>query len=415
MQNKDENKKKELRKHKTIATGLFFLMALIYGLMVYLQHQNVQAWMGYVEAFSEAGMVGALADWFAVTALFRYPLGLKIPHTNIIERKKNALGDNLGTFVKENFLNPQNIRPYIENLNVAHIIGGWFDKPKNTKVLKEEIIKLIEKIVADLEDEEVEKFLQEKGMNLLNNIDYQKITAAGMQYALNNNEHIAVLEKLLPQIKNYIAEHEELILNQIEKSRPFIAFLAGKKISRELTSGIISFIEEIEGDKNHFVRNKLTETLFKFITDLEQQNKWEAKINALKNEFITAENLNPYAKDAWAALKKAIKENLDNPDSMVQNYLAKTIENIGTSLKTDHKLKTRINAWAQYFIYRMILKNRGEAEQLISKTVAGWEGKELSNKLELEVGKDLQFIRVNGTLVGGLVGLIIYTITQFFI
>ena len=114
-----DHKKKQLRKHKRLATGLFFFMAVVYGIMVYLQHQGGQAWMDYVEAFSEAGMVGALADWFAVTAIFKHPLGIPIPHTNLIERKKDDLGQNLGKFVKDNFLNPENIRPYIEKLDVV--------------------------------------------------------------------------------------------------------------------------------------------------------------------------------------------------------------------------------------------------------------------------------------------------------
>src|SRR5690606_2038484 len=405
----------QLRKHKRIATGLFFLMAVIYGLMVYFRHENPQSWMGYVEAFSEAGMVGALADWFAVTALFRHPLGIPIPHTNLIERKKNDLGRNLGSFVKTNFLSPENIRPYIEKLDVVKFVSDWLNKPSSQEVLGIEILNLIQKIIKDLDDEEVEKFLANKGAEILKSIDYQKITSSGIHYLIEKEEHTRLLETILPQIKEYVNESQQMIRERISENRPFISFLAGKKISRELTDGLIAFLDEIESDKNHFVRMKLTQNLEKFAEDLLVSENWNEKFEQLKNELISSENLKEYVEDAWESIKKILNENIENPASGLNHYLQKNIQKLSESLQNDEELKIRLNKWIRHFLYRMILKNSEEVQTLISKTVASWEGKELSNKLELEVGKDLQFIRINGTLVGGLVGLVIYTITHFFV
>ncbi len=409
------HKKKQLRKHKRIATGLFFLMAVIYTLMIYFQQHNPQKWMGYVEAFSEAGMVGALADWFAVTALFKHPLGLPIPHTNLIERKKNDLGKNLGMFVNENFINPKNIRPYIEKLDVAKLIVDWLNKSKNRLMLETEIANLLNKIIDDLEDDQVENFLTQQGTELLKNIDYQSIASSGIEYMVKNKEHINLLETLLPQLKTYIQENEQLILDRIADNRPLIAFLAGKKISREITEGIISFIEEIEKNPHHFVREKLTLTLLNFSADLTTTQKWEDKFSKFKTDFIHAENLKPYTQDAWQAIKNMLQKQLENPNSKLKEYIGQNIDKLAKNLKEDQVLQYRLNHWIQHFAYRMVLKNRQEIETLISTTVEGWEGKELSDKLELEVGKDLQFIRINGTLVGGLMGLFIYLITQLFI
>ncbi len=412
---KDKTKEIQLKKHKRIATSLFFLMALIYGLMVYLQLDSPRAWMGYIESFSEAGMVGALADWFAVTALFRHPLGLKIPHTNLIERKKNDLGENLGKFVNDNFINPENIRPYIERLNIVKIVSNWLSRPNNQKVLEEEILNLLNKIIRELEDDEVENFLSEKGIELLKSIDYPKITSSGLHYLIDRNEHINLLENLLPQIKEYVYESQDLIKEKISENRPFIAFLAGKKISRELTEGLISFIEEVELDKNHFVRKKLTQNLDRFADDLLTSPSWQNKFDQLKEELIIPENLEKYTHAVWQAIKQTLVQNLEDSDSLLKNYIHKNVQKLAHNLETDEEMNQRINRWIQHFAYRMILKNRTQVEQLISKTVESWEGKELSDKLELEVGKDLQFIRINGTLVGGLVGLIIHTLTVLFI
>ena len=408
-------KEKQLRKHKRIATGLFFLMAVVYGLMVYLRHSSPQAWMGYVEAFSEAGMVGALADWFAVTALFKHPLGIPIPHTNLIERKKNDLGRNLGSFVKTNFLSPQNIRPYIEKLDVIKFVSDWLNKPSSREILGKEILNLMKKIIQDLEDEEVRGFLARKGSEILKTIDYQKITSSGIHYLVEKGEHIKLLETILPQLREYVEESQQMIRERISENKPFIAFLAGKRISREMTDGIAKFIEEIELDKNHFVRQKLTKNLEKFAGDLLVSHDWEEKFVQLKTDLISPENLTEYADDAWESVKKMLEENLENPNSGLHHYLNKNIQKLSESLQNDEELKLRLNKWIRHFLYRMILKNSEEVQTLISKTVAGWEGKELSNKLELEVGKDLQFIRINGTLVGGLVGLAIYTITHLVI
>ena len=408
-------KKNQLRKHKRLATGLFFFMAIVYGLMVYLQHQGSEAWMGYVEAFSEAGMVGALADWFAVTAIFKHPLGIPIPHTNLIERKKDDLGQNLGKFVKDNFLNPENIRPYIEKLNVVKWVSEWLNKPASQKILEKEIINLTKKIISDLQDKEVEQFLANKGTEILREIDFQKISSSGIKYFIDKNEHITLLEILLPEIKEYINESQEMILHRLSENRPFIAFLAGRKISNEVVEGLIKFIDEIESDKEHFVRKKLTKNLQGFSEEILVSEQWKEKFEKLKQEVLTEQNLRTYTDDAWQSIKGFLLQNLENPNSQLQGYLQSNIQKLSHSLSDDQDISNRINSWVRHFLYRMTLKNSDEVEALISSTVAGWEGKELSEKLELEVGKDLQFIRINGTLVGGFVGLLIYTLTHLFI
>ncbi len=409
------HKKNQLRKHKRLATGLFFFMAIVYAAMVYLQHNGGQTWMGYVEAFSEAGMVGALADWFAVTAIFKHPLGIPIPHTNLIERKKDDLGQNLGKFVKDNFLNSENIRPYIEKLDVVKWVSEWLNKPSSQKILETEVVGLTKKIISDLKDKDVETFLAIKGTEILHEIDFQKITSSGIDYFIEKNEHIHLLEVLLPQIKGYINESEESIRQRLYENRPFLAFLAGKKISTEVVDGLVKFLDEVDADKEHFVRKKLTENLRNFSNDVIVSESWNKKFDNLKQEVLTEQNLRPYTDDAWQSIKGLLVQNLENPDSQLHGYLKSNIQKLSHSLSHDQALSSRINSWVRHFLYRMVLKNRDEVEALISRTVAGWKGKELSEKLELEVGKDLQFIRINGTLVGGFVGLLIYTLTQLFL
>ncbi len=294
-------------------------------------------------------------------------------------------------------------------------MSEWLNKHSSQKILGDEVVNLTKKIIVDLKDEEVEKFLAKKGTEILHEIDFQKISSSGLKYFIEKNEHINLLEVLLPQIRDYVDESRDMIRQRFSENRPFIAFLAGKKISSEVVEGLIQFIEEVSADKDHFVRKKLTENLEDFSDQILISETWKEKFDNLKKEVLTEENLRPYTDDAWKSIKELLVQNLENPDSQLQEYLQRNIQKLSHSLSNDLELTNRINSWIRHFLYRMILKNRDEVEALISTTVAGWSGKELSEKLELEVGKDLQFIRVNGTLVGGLVGLVIYIITHLFI
>ncbi|MGV0752938.1 DUF445 domain-containing protein [Empedobacter brevis] len=401
-----------LKKHKAIATGLFILMAFIYFLMVYLSQHSSAKWIGYVEAFAEAAMVGALADWFAVTALFKYPLGLKIPHTNLIENSKNAIGDNLGQFVTGNFLTPATIRPYIEKLEVVKYAADWLNSSTNQEMLQEELINFSKKIVRDLDDEDVVGFITLKGDEILKQFNLPELVSSSLEYILEKEKHDDILEAIIPKAKEYILESDLIIKDKLNEKHPVISFFAGKRISKGVVEGVVSFLDEVEEDKEHPIRHSIERIIRENIQNIKESPEWKLRLESLRDDFITKERLNDYAADLWQAIKQNLTESFDDENSAMQLYIRKNIKKLAENLNENQEMIAKINGWVRHFLYRMILRNVKEVEGLISSTVDKWEGKELSEKLELEVGKDLQFIRINGTLVGGLVGLIIYTITQ---
>ncbi|MGV0829606.1 DUF445 domain-containing protein [Empedobacter brevis] len=401
-----------LKKHKAIATGLFILMAFIYFLMVYLSQHSSAKWIGYVEAFAEAAMVGALADWFAVTALFKYPLGLKIPHTNLIENSKNAIGDNLGQFVTGNFLTPATIRPYIEKLEVVKYAADWLNSSTNQEMLQEELINFSKKIVRDLDDEDVVGFITLKGDEILKQFNLPELVSSSLEYILEKEKHDDILEAIIPKAKEYILESDLIIKDKLNEKHPVISFFAGKRISKGVVEGVVSFLDEVEEDKEHPIRHSIERIIRENIQNIKESPEWKLRLESLRDDFITKERLNDYAADLWQAIKLNLTESFDDENSAMQLYIRKNIKKLAENLNENQEMIAKINGWVRHFLYRMILRNVKEVEGLISSTVDKWEGKELSEKLELEVGKDLQFIRINGTLVGGLVGLIIYTITQ---
>ncbi|MDC8102216.1 MULTISPECIES: DUF445 domain-containing protein [Chryseobacterium] len=412
----DEAKRKQLRKYKAFATGLFVLMAVIFIITTILQKSNHSHWIGYVRAFSEAAMVGALADWFAVTALFRHPLGLPIPHTNLIENSKQRLGDNLGSFVVSNFLSPQNIRPYIQKIKVSNFVGEWLGKEKNQNILIRNISDIVLDILNKLDDSTVSQFISKKVSDMTDDIKLNKVVGNGIHYILEKNDHQRIITNLSKQIKDYIIENDEMIKERVKQgSYSFVPSFVDNKIADKIADGLSDFFREIEENSQHEVRALITQKIYEFSVDLKEDPKWEDEFKTIKNGLLKNDKLDEYSNDIWVSIKKTLMKELQEEQSALKNYLYKNLDEFSQNLKTDENLQNKIDHWVRVTAYKYILKNTHQFGNLISTTVGNWQGKELSEKMELEVGKDLQFIRVNGTLVGGLVGLIIYTVANFFI
>ena len=407
-------KKQQLKKHKLIATGLFVLMAIVYVLMLLLSKHNHQSWMNYVKAFSEAGMVGALADWFAVTALFKYPLGIKIPHSNLINNNKDALGENLGSFVSDNFLNQATIRPYVTKIDLSGFIVNWISNEKNFNKTTIEIRKVLKSILLKIDDKEVIQIISLKGKDILNDLNLQELVSKGLFYAVENNEHQRLISLIIPQAKHYVENNKEAIYDKVVEKNPILGLIGGKAITNQLISGIISFLDDIQNNGNHNIRNELTTKLYEICESIKTDENWKSRFDNLKEEFITDEKLQDYASKLWENTKSNLVSNLEDENSALNQYIEKYLKEIRQNLVENENTKAKINKTVHKFIYKLALRNSNEIGNIISKTVKDWDGKEMSDKLELEVGKDLQFIRINGTLVGSIVGLLIYSLTVFF-
>jgi len=398
------------------ATGLFVLMAIIFIIMTILEKKNHAHWIGYIRAFSEAAMVGALADWFAVTALFNYPLGIKIPHTNLIENSKERIGDNLGNFVVENFLSPQNIRPYIQKIKISGFVGDWLSKERNHENLMKEVSHIILDILNKLDDTEVVNFIGKKAKEMSDDLKINEIIGNGLEYILDKNDHQRFITNLSKQIKEYVLNNQNLVKERV-KSESF--FLVPKfvddNIADKITKGLSKYFEEVELNENHSLRKEITDKLYSFSSEIKTEEKWVEEFATIKKDFLKEEKIKQYSTDIWNSIKKSLSKELEEEQSALKNYIKKNLAELSENLKTDENFQNKIDHWIRVTAYKYILKNTHQFGALISSTVGNWEGKELSEKLELEVGKDLQFIRVNGTIVGGLVGLIIYTVANFFL
>lgn len=409
----DRAKAQQLRKHKAIATGLFILMALVYVICTWLLKTREDMGLGYLKAFAEAAMVGALADWFAVTALFHHPLGIPIPHTNLIENKKKNIGDNLGDFVVTNFLNTTTIRPYINKMQVSHWMVQWLDNTHNKNLLATEISKILKDVVKNADAGSITRFLEQQSQKLLKEIRLNQALASGLDIIMERGDQMRILSYLVTGLRSYVTENETLVHERVKKESHFlIPGFVDNLIATKITKGLVNYLSEIEQDAGHKVRKEINEHLISFIADIRSNPYWEQELEDIKSNLLSGDKIHQYAAAAWQHLQVAIITDLDSNESAIRLYLQKTLGEMTGNLKNDPALQQKINKWVQTTAYKYIIRNTARVGELISSTVGNWQGKELSNKLELEVGKDLQFIRINGTLVGGLVGLLIYTVTR---
>lgn len=410
----DIEKKARLKKYKTVATGLFLLMCVVFMTSVYLQkYTGAGGWAGYLRAFSEAGMVGALADWFAVTALFHHPLGLRIPHTNLIEESKERIGDNLGDFVVSNFLSPENIRPYISNLRVSQFAGEWLSNEGNQRVLIKEIAAAAGDILGKLDDEAVVNFISSKASEFAEGFKINKVVGTGLEYLLNRNDHQKIVTNLAKEIREYVIANQSEVHSRVKReSFSLIPRFVDDAIAEKIVDGLAGFFQEVESNRNHSLRAEITEKMLVFAKDVQADPSWEEEFDSVRASFLAGEKLHLYSRDIWLSVKKSLLKEFADEDSAFRNYARQSAADLAVNLQTDEALQQKIDGWVRQTAYKQILRNTHCFSGLISSTVGNWQGRELSEKLELEVGRDLQFIRVNGTLVGGLVGLLIYMIAQ---
>ena len=407
------DKQSQLNKFKWFATLLLFFMAVVY--VVCEIFFAGQTWAGYVKAFAEAAMVGALADWFAVTALFRHPLGLPIPHTNLIESGKKRIGDNLGDFVINNFLTTTAIKPRLEKLHIASRLGNWLLQDKNRGKLLQEILRIVKEGLLKLDDESITRIIQKQASGLIDKIPVNNLVADALGKIIDENMHQDWFTTIAFHLRNFLDENRDMVKQKVKEESYFlIPGFVDNMIAEKITNGGIRYMTEFAENKNHPARKQITEKLKIIAKDIKEGGDWSVKLNTLKNQLLSPQNLQDYSGVLWQYIKRQIEQDIEQPQSAIGQYLGKILYDTGESLANDTVRQERIDKFVQVQAFKLIIKYKESAGEMISHTVANWPSRELSQKLELEVGKDLQYIRVNGTLVGGMVGLLIYTLTRLF-
>ena len=386
---------------------------MVFLLCRWAQAHDAPAWVGYVGAAAEAGMVGALADWFAVTALFKHPLGIPIPHTAIIKRKKDQLGEGLGTFVRENFLSPAVVEAKLRDAQIASRLGKWMSDYGHATRVAGEASNVLRVLVEMLRDEDVQHVFDRMIVKRLAEPQWGPPVGRVLGTLLRENRQEALIQLLADRAFQWSLNAGEVIQRVAERDSPtwsprWVDHLVGDRIHREL----MDFTDKVRRNPDHELRRSATRFLFEFADDLQHDQDTIARAETVKEQIMARDEVTRAAETAWSALKRILVESVDDPSSALRTRIADSVVLIGESLRDDADLRDKVDNWIIRGAKHLASEYGVEITAIITETVERWDAEEASRRIELHVGRDLQFIRINGTVVGSLAGVIIYTVAQ---
>ncbi|NUR58383.1 MAG: DUF445 domain-containing protein [Catenulispora sp.] len=406
-------KRRGMRRMKAVATGFLLGAAVIYITMRILQNHGVTGWTGYVEAAAEAGMVGGLADWFAVTALFKHPLGVPIPHTAIIPNRKDQFGEGLGTFVGENFLSEEVIRGRLSALGISKRTGQWLAHPENAARVTKELATAVRGVLTVLRDEDIQKILGEAVTTRLSKADLAAPLGGLLERFAASGGHHDLVDMLVTRAHDWLEAHPEAIEKAVSSEAPlwsprFLDDAVAHRIQREL----VKLAANVRDDPNHALRRALDRFLADYAEELKTDPETGRKVEKLKTGLLNHPELQGLVATGWTAMRQAVIAAAEDPGSDLQVRAREGLQTLGRRLETDLRLQEKADGWVREVAVHLVTTYRDQITSLITDTVAAWDGPATSRKIELQVGRDLQFIRINGTVVGALAGLAIYTVAQ---
>src|SRR4249919_235520 len=396
---------------KVVATGLLVVMAAVFFVTRAFEHQYPA--LSYVKAFAEAAMVGGLADWFAVTALFRHPLGLPIPHTAIIPRNKDRIGEALATFLKENFLIPAVVARRMQQLDVAGATGRFLQTPagEGTRI-RAGASRLIADIFEGLDDERLGGIVKGAISSRLRKAEVSPLLGHALASAINEDRHVPMLEATIRWTARALDANEGLIRDMVHKRANWILKLAGldAKLADSIVDGLRKLTADMHTDPAHPVRIKIEEALADLANDLQTKPETRERVEAMKVELLDNKSVSLWLDALWQRAREAMIRSARNPDAALAGKLGEILQSMGHSLEDDPRMKSAINMFARRAVAGMAASYGSSIVKLVSETVRRWDAQTITNRLEAAVGRDLQYIRINGTLVGGLVGLSLHAL-----
>ena len=396
---------------KAAATGLLVLMAGVF--IVSRQYEAAYPWLGYVKAFAEAAMVGGLADWFAVTALFRHPLGLPIPHTAIIPRNKDRIGEALANFLRENFLIAPVVARRMRNIDLAGAAGRFLQAPHGEETrIRRGASRLIADLFESLDDERLGGLVKSSIANRIRKMEVSPLLGHALASAINEDRHVPMLEAAIRWTARALDANEGLIRDMVHKRANWVLKLASldTKLADAIVDGLRKLTADMHTDPAHPVRIKIEEALAQLANDLQTKPETRERVEAMKLELLENRSVSLWLDTLWQKGREAMIRAARNPDAAMAGKLGEVLKSMGHSLEQDARMKRAINQFARRAVSGMAASYGSSIVKLVSETVRGWDARTITARLESAVGRDLQYIRINGTLVGGLVGLTLHAL-----
>lgn len=397
---------------------LFALSFLVAATIVFLLASWARAsgwpgWVGYVRSAAEAGMVGALADWFAVTALFRHPLRLPIPHTAIIPSKKDTLGSSLSNFVDDNFLSPDIVGDKLDRVEVSRRLGEWLSRSENASRVTAELATVLRGAVTVLRDEDVQAVMQQSVVRRVVDQPWGPPLGRILARVFEDGAHHKLVDLVTDRCYEWVRDNHETMLRVVSDRAPswsprFVDEMFADKVYGE----VVAFAWAVKTDVNHPMRMALDTFLSEFARDLQTDPDTMARAEQVKRQVIEHDEVQKLIASAWTTAKEMLLAAAEDPDSELRSRAHEGLRNLGDRLVSDDALRAKVDGWVRGGAAYVVANYSREITTIITDTVRRWDAVETSRKVELQVGRDLQFIRINGTVVGALAGLAIHTIAE---
>ncbi len=401
---------------KIIATGMLVVMAGVYIATRVIG--PVHPFIGFVKAFADAAMVGGLADWFAVTALFRHPLGLPIPHTAIIPRNKDRIGDTLATFLRDNFLTPAVVARRMRGLDVAGAAGRFLasDERGGSGRLRDGASRLLADILESLDDDRLGGMAKTAIADRLRRMDVSPLLGQTLTASIREGRHVPLLDGIINRASLIIASNEEIIRDMVHERAGRILRWTGldENVSNAVITGLNKLVFDMADNPEHPLRLKINELLEDLAFDLQHNDAMQARVQALKDELIDNPAMQRWIDGLWQQGRTALLRAARDPDKAMAGKLGDTLRQLGQTLQSDDRIRTTINRFARRAAVGATASYGDGIVKLVSDTIRSWDVGKVTERVETAVGRDLQYIRINGTLVGGLVGLAIHAVDVWF-
>lgn len=415
------DKEHELRRSKRNALGLLLTAAALFVVTLFLPPNF---WILGLKAIAEAAMVGALADWFAVVALFRrVPVPFIAGHTAIIPKNKDKIADNLAIFVQEKFLAPESIVELIRKHDPARMISDWLNAPDNAPRFAHYLVKMMRGFLEFTDDQRIAQLIKRALFRVIDKIDLSQSVATILESLTKDGRHQALLDQAMDQLEALLAKESTRsfistqIVNWMKREHPLTAKLLptgwlGRNGADMVSNAVNSVLDDMGNDQSHAFRKGFDRSVQKFIWTLQNDPAAAQKAEEIKQYLKNDEKLNNYVMQLWSDMRGWLKEDLDSPNSRVRLKITESGQWLGQALEQDEKLRASLNLQMETVAARMAPDFAEFLTRHISDTVKSWDARDMSRQIELNIGKDLQFIRINGTLVGAFIGLILYLLSQ---
>jgi uncharacterized membrane-anchored protein YjiN (DUF445 family) len=408
----EATKRKQLARMKGRATGLLLVATAVWIASSLLVSRY--PWLAYVRATAEASMIGGLADWFAVTALFRHPMGIPIPHTAIVAARKDQIGRSLGNFVSRHFLSRDVLATRLSSLHVAEHLAKWLAVPENSRTLARHAATGLANGARMLADEDVQELIDRVIEERIRKTEVAPLLGQMLSLLTAGDRHQELLDEAIGLLARAVDQNQELIRERIEEESPWwVPGMVDDRIHRKIVTGLDHTLTAVRDDPDHPLRRRFDDALANFVRKLNESPEVRARAEKIKLEILDREAVRRFSSSIWDDAKAALFRYADAPNAFAPTAIERGLVSLGEAVSRDEALLARIDALIADVALHLVDRYQGEVAQLIAQTVTSWDPEVTSDRVELAIGKDLQFIRINGTIVGGLAGLLIYVLARF--